>query len=225
MKIGIFKDPEKREVKAAGKSTANVVLVTGENVVTIDDVKDTLMGVNIFHVYRKGLSDDGKGVGFRLNINEKFYRENDSDHFYKYVNSFGDETELRTYYYYINSAGSKVYVNDLTNIVSDSDGRFFYDDKQLKTEVKNAKGLKTVEFTPNQQIKYSYLIDKRTDEIRQLESQIQSYKDTFFKYALFDTSNGKIIEIYTELKALNGESQSAEESDDALTVEQIEKLI
>lgn len=136
--------PTKRSFSLAGAALGTVDLATQDVTVEFTDVpgEDSVMGLGIFHVYKKSGEENFAGENFRLNLNENFikYSAGEGENVdYIYTDEKGDKYGFWEYYYYKDSANNKVYVSGKkSDFTIDADGRLKdKDNREIFAEYKS----------------------------------------------------------------------------------------
>ena len=195
----IYTDEEIKEIDLAGGCNANVVLGSGENILSFNDITDNAMGLSIGHIFRHGKKNDGKGVGFKLSLNERFYKNGDG--YYYYEDGLGNLTKLESKFYYYQEGEKKVVSEEnYSKIYYDENGKYFYKESEnlhfeAFKESFNVKGLKTIEFEDNENIKYTFLSDKRTENIKQYEETIKNLKEKLNDFVTLDIETKEYVKV------------------------------
>ena len=195
--------PTKRSFSLAGAALGTVDLATQDVTVEFTDVpgEDSVMGLGIFHVYKKSGEENFAGENFRLNLNENFikYSAGEGENVdYIYTDEKGDKYGFWEYYYYKDSANNKVYVSGKkSDFTIDADGRLKdKDNREIFAEYKSMTGLTAV--TRFEGFENYHLLEQRSDEYKQLEEQVKSYENAYKEFVLLNTATGNDDPLATE---------------------------
>mgnify|MGYP005757996245 FL=1 len=184
--------PTRKTFTLAGAGTAEVDLSNGDMVAGFCDVsaENSVMGLEVAHVYKKSAENCLAGENFRLSLNENFVKNGSSalDTTYVYTDAKGEKHGFKEYYYYINTSGQKTYIAK-SSVSVETDGTLKYDGYNVTAEYRSQTGLKAV--TEMEDIKKVELLEQRSDEYKQLEEQVESYKNAYKEFVLLDTSSGE----------------------------------
>ena len=176
----------RKNISVAGIMNAEVNLGTGDYSIGYTDIssENSIMGIPIEHYMRFGGEDKHVGKNFRLNLNETF-KKNSSK--YVYTDAKGNEHGFKEYFYYLDETGKKEYLDvSKSSITVETDGTLKYGDQVVEVEYKSITGLKAeTEKEGYKNIKY---LEQRTNENKQIEEQIRSFKDALTNYKLVDTN-------------------------------------
>ena len=154
---------------------------------------NSVMGIPVTHHFKRSEQDFNVGDNFRLNLNETFEKNTNSQSEMTYIytdergNMHGFE---KHYYYYVD--GVKTYVNK-ENVTIESDGALKYNDYTVEVEHRSDTGLKAV--TTFDGLKNIQFFEHRSDEQKQLEEQINSYKSTLKEFVVLN-ENGETVESF-----------------------------
>ncbi|MBE7061823.1 MAG: RHS repeat-associated core domain-containing protein, partial [Clostridiales bacterium] len=171
-----------KEFNLVGGVTAEFDLVDKTTSFSFTDVapEDSVMGIGISHTYKKSAEDFNVGQNFRLNVNEKFVK--DSTGTYIYTDDKGDKHKFIKYHYKKEN-GNKVYVDVAeSDVTVETDGSLTYEGQEIFAEYRSALGLKAV--TELDDYKNFALYEERSDELKQLEEQVNSYKVNLDEYVV-----------------------------------------
>ena len=183
----------KKSISLAGVMTGEVDLGTRDFAAEIVDVPAdaSVMGIGISHVYKKSAEDYHVGDNLRLSLNESFVKYGGSDFSnvsYLYTDAKGNKHGFKDYYYYLDSRGKKVYITESkSEITVNVDGRLEYNGHEVFTEYKSRTGLKAI--TEIEGISGSHLLSQRSDEYKQLEQQVESYKNAYEEFVVVNKND------------------------------------
>ncbi len=188
--------PTKKSMCLVGGVDAHVDLLTGETVKTFTDVVDDVMGIEISHVLKNGNHDFCCGDSVRLNLHEKLERqETDSPIIdYIYTDEMGEKHLFNEHFYYLDKNGVKHTVEKPYVNVEPSGIMYYMSDEGVRRayrEVYTHNGLKAV--TTLENMNGLHTIEQRIDEQKQLEEQIENYKNALTDFVVVD-ENGEICE-------------------------------
>ena len=176
----------KKSISLAGVMTGEVDLGTRDFAAEIVDVPAdaSVMGIGISHVYKKSAEDYHVGDNLRLSLNESFVKYGGSDFSnvsYLYTDAKGNKHGFKDYYYYLDSSGKKVYITESKSEISiGTDGRLTYDGHEVFTEYKSRTGLKAI--TEIEDLSGCEVLEQRSDEYKQLEEQVKSYRNAYLEF-------------------------------------------
>ncbi len=187
--------PTKKTFSLAGIAMGDVNLATGDIVTSFCDVKseDSAGGLAVKHIYKKSSEEFLLGDNFRLNLHETLIKNSDGalDTNYIYTDENGDKHGFKDYYYYINTSGKKVYITAAkSNITVEADGTLKYNGYTVYGEYKSATGLKTL--TKLEGFKYVSHLEQRSDELKQVDDKVESYKNALKDFVAVNKSDGEI---------------------------------
>ncbi|MBQ3115965.1 MAG: hypothetical protein IJC07_02945 [Clostridia bacterium] len=191
-----------KEFNLVGGVTAEFDLVDKTTSFSFLDVapEDSVMGIGIAHTYKKNAEDFNVGENFRLNLNEKFVK--DSTGTYIYTDDKGDKHKFIKYHYKKEN-GKKVYIDvEDANVTVETDGSLTYDGQEVFAEYRSQLGLKAV--TELDEYKNYAMYEERSDELKQLEEQVDSYKKHLQEYVVVKKEDCS-IQMKLEEKLSNNE--------------------
>lgn len=191
----------KRDFPLTDTAAMQVNLATGESVLTVEDVpaERSVMGIAVSHVLKKGTGSCGFGEDFRLSLQENLSKLTYSNGqiTYIYTDALGDRHGFHEYYYYMDSQNKKIYVAK-TRVSVDPDGTLRSNDgHKVIREFRTATGLKLS--SPKSGVRGLALFEQRSDERKQLETQIDSYKDVLRDHVVINAQSGKTVEEIKDL--------------------------
>ncbi len=191
----------KRDFPLTDTAAMQVNLATGESVLTVEDVpaERSVMGIAVSHVLKKGTGSYGFGEDFRLSLQENLSKLTYSNGqiTYIYTDALGDRHGFHEYYYYMDSQNKKIYVAK-TRVSVDPDGTLRSNDgHKVIREFRTATGLKLS--SPTSGVRGLALFEQRSDERKQLETQIDSYKDVLRDHVVINAQSGKTVEEIKDL--------------------------
>ena len=178
-------DPARNErvFSAAGGAHVLVNLENGESKVKFDDAstEDSPISVDISHLHNNGNNvGKGYGKGMNLNVNETLTGEEDGT--YVYTDGFGRVHSCEDVYYYIDSGNRKTSIHK-SSVTVESDGKLTYNGYDVVKESCSETGL-----TFGGELKGSFrnvkYFDQRSDDRKQIEEQIESYKNALEQYVI-----------------------------------------
>lgn len=189
----------KRQFNLAGGLIGQYNIATGDTALAFEDVSatDSALDFGISHVYKRG-NTSSYGKYFRLSLNEKLTKSGaatlDAD--YVYTDAYGDKHGFKDTYYYIDSLGKKRSISK-TSVTVEPDGNLFYiPASSVKYEVKKEQRTETglTAITKIEGFKGAEWVELRSDELKQIENQIDSIKAVLDTYVKFEprciTDNG-----------------------------------
>ena len=104
----------KKTFSVAGAMIGQLDPATGEMTVKFTDItaENSVMGMEIGHVYKRSGETFSMGEDFRLNLHEKFVKKSggDIDATYIYTDAEGEKHGFKDYYYYLNDGNKKTFV-------------------------------------------------------------------------------------------------------------------
>ena len=161
------------------------------------ETKNSVLGLDICHVYKKSSDDYLLGKNFRLNFNERLIKNagektnTDYNVSYFYTDSNGDKRGFREYYYYIDTLNQKVYVQQ-TSCTINSDGVLKYNNYTVYPEYRSTTGLKIIHTYDSEYdlFKKIKLFEGRGDEEKQLQEQVDSYENAWKDFVILNLNNG-----------------------------------
>lgn len=174
--------PCKKIYNLSGTATSQVDLKTGNMILSFTDVsaENSVMGLEISHVFNKSFENSFYGNGYKLNIDEKLQKYDDET--YIYTDSLGEKHVIRQYFYYIASNNNKIYI-DKSLVEVDTSGNLKYTSNftyDVKVEYKSDTGLEAS--TKLENIKYVDYLDQRTSKVKEIEEKIETYKNSLKDY-------------------------------------------
>ena len=188
----------KKRFPLGGIASGDLNLSTGELVTSFSDVpgENALLGDGIFHVYKKSANDFGAGKNFRLNLHEEL-KENTTnvlDANYIYTDAFGEKHGFKDTYYYLNSSNSRVDISEANkkDITAELDGRLTYNNREVFKEQRTSSGWKAITQL-DKAFKNADLVEQRQEEVKQLEEQVESYRNTLKDIVCVNKSGGIIV--------------------------------
>ncbi len=189
--------PSRKTISLVGGVEAHVDMFTGETVKSFTDVVDDVMGIKISHVLKSGNDDFCCGDSVRLNLHEKLVRhETDSPIVnYVYTDEMGENHLFNEHFYYLDKEGVKHSVEKpYVGIEPDGIMYFMSDEgvRKVYRDVYTHNGLKAN--TTLVHMNGLNAIEQRVDEVKQLEEQIKSYKNTFDDFVIVRKSDGEIYD-------------------------------
>ncbi len=159
-------------------------LATGKSKFIFNDcvTEDSPIGVSVAHVFDKENNASGYGTNFGLNLDERLTFDDNGN--YVYSDGLGRTHTCNTKYYYIDQDGEKIYVLK-SEVEVKADGKLECSGKEVKTEACLESGL-----TFGGELKGAFInlkyFEQRSDEIKQLEEQKESYEKVFKDYTIAD---------------------------------------
>lgn len=187
--LGNNDKPAIKRFSLAGVATGNFNAGTGETVTSFETIStnDLKLDYGISHIYKQSSADFGLGDNFRLNLHETFIKNNSSC---DYTDQLGTKVLFTEYYYYLDDNNNKQYVSK-SNVVAGIDGQLTYQSGgktyEVQAEYRSSTGLKVMPKLEN--VKNAELVEQRSDEFKQLESQVQSYENVLNDYVLINTED------------------------------------
>ena len=188
----------KKRFPLGGIASGDLNLSTGELVTSFSDVpgENTLLGDGIFHVYKKSANDFGAGKNFRLNLHEELKKNSEYvlDTNYIYTDAFGEKHGFKDTYYYLNSSNSRVDISEANkkDITAELDGRLTYNNREVFKDQRTSSGWKAITQL-DKAFKNADLVEQRQDEVKQLEEQVESYRNTLKDIVCVNKSGGIIV--------------------------------
>ena len=163
-------------------------LATGKSKFVFDDcvTEDSPIGVSVAHVFDKENDTSRYGTNFGLNLDESLTINTDGN--YVYTDGLGRTHTCETEYYVIKDNGEKKDVQK-SEIEVKADGELKYDGKKVEKEACLESGL-----TFGGELKGAFInikyFEQRSDEIKQLEEQKESYEKVFKDYVIANQNFG-----------------------------------
>ena len=185
--LGNNDKPAIKKFSLAGVATGLFNAGTGELVTSFETVStnDLRLKYGISHVYKQSSDDFGLGDNFRLNLHEKFIKNNSSC---DYTDPSGTKVLFTEYYYYLDDNNTRHNVAK-EYVIAGMDGQLTYQSGgktfEVQAEYRSSTGLKVI--PKLEEVKNAELIEQRSDEFKQLESQVQSYENVLNDYVLIKT--------------------------------------
>lgn len=141
----------KKTFSVAGAMIGQLDPATGEMTVKFTDItaENSVMGMEIGHVYKRSGETFSMGEDFRLNLHEKFVKKSggDIDATYIYTDAEGEKHGFKDYYYYLNDGNKKTFV-EKSAVTVEPDGTLSYTtggtEYGVTAEYRTAAGLKAV---------------------------------------------------------------------------------
>ena len=159
-------------------------LTTGKSKFIFNDcvTEDSPIGVSVAHVFDKENNASRYGANFGLNLDESLTVNDDGN--YVYTDGLGRTHTCETKYYIIDDSGGKRYAPK-SEIEVKADGELKYYNKKVEREACLESGL-----TFGGELKGAFInlkyFEQRSDEIKQLEEQKESYENVFKDYTIAD---------------------------------------
>ncbi len=179
-----------KEIPLCDGVVASANMHTGECVISFEDVSasDSLLGVGISHLHKLTGEEKHCGKNFRLNLQEKFYKNADGtlDANYIYVDAAGIKHGFKDLYYYLDSDNHKVYVKK-SHITVGLDQSLTYNEKKIYKEQYSTTGLKAItrleDFINNRYLEQRQEeVLKCEENIKQLNKQKEQYTHNIQSY-------------------------------------------
>ena len=159
-------------------------LATGKSKFVFSDciTEDSPIGISVAHVFDKENNASRYGANFGLNLDESLTVNDDGN--YVYTDGLGRTHTCETKYYIIDDSGGKRYAPK-SEIEVKADGELKYYNKKVEREACLESGL-----TFGGELKGAFInlkyFEQRSDEIKQLEEQKESYENVFKDYTIAD---------------------------------------
>lgn len=159
-------------------------LATGKSKFIFNDcvTEDSPIGVSVAHVFDKENNASRYGTNFGLNLDESLTVSDDGN--YVYTDGLGRTHTCKTKYYIIDDSGGKRYAPK-SEIEVKADGELEYLGKKVEREACLESGL-----TFGGELKGAFInlkyFEQRSDEIKQLEEQEESYEKVFKDFVIVD---------------------------------------
>ena len=172
-------------------------LATGKSKFIFNDcvTEDSPIGVSVAHVFDKENNASRYGANFGLNLDESLTVNDDGN--YVYTDGLGRTHTCETKYYIIDDSGGKRYAPK-SEIEVKADGELKYYNKKVEREACLESGL-----TFGGELKGAFInlkyFEQRSDEIKQLEEQKESYEKVFKDFVIVD-QNFEIINSAKQFK-------------------------
>ena len=172
-------------------------LATGKSKFVFSDcvTEDSPIGVSVAHVFDKENNASRYGANFGLNLDESLAVNDDGN--YVYTDGLGRTHTCETKYYIIDDSGGKRYAPK-SEIEVKADGELKYYNKKVEREACLESGL-----TFGGELKGAFknlkYFEQRSDEIKQLEEQKESYEKVFKDFVIVD-QNFEIINSAKQFK-------------------------
>ena len=194
--LGNNDKPLIKRFSLAGIATGMFNAGTGEIVTRFESVSASDLSINygISHIYKHNADEQSENLGlgddFRLNLHERFVK---NDAGYDYTDPSGTKVAFIEAYYYLDDDNAKQYVLE-NEVVAGVDGRLTceVDGKtfEVQVEYQSSTGLKAIAKLEN--VKNAELVEQRSDELKQLENQVQSYENVLNDYVLINMGSREI---------------------------------
>ena len=190
--LGNNDKPALKSFNLASGVLGTLNLGTGELVTSFESVsaKNLSIEYGISHIYKQSVADFGLGDNFRLNLHERFVKNYSNC---DYTDPSGTKILFTEHYYYLDDNNNKQYISKW-NVVSGIDGQLTYqsDEKtyEVQAEYRSSTGLKVIPKLEN--VTNAELVEQRSDELKQLENQVQSYENVLDDYVLVNMNNKEI---------------------------------
>ena len=161
-------------------------LATGKSKFVFSDciTEDSPIGISVAHVFDKENNASRYGTNFGLNLDESITVSDDGN--YVYTDGLGRTHTCKTKYYIIDDSGGKRYAPK-SEIEVKADGELEYLGKKVEREACLESGL-----TFGGELKGAFInlkyFEQRSDEIKQLEEQKESYEKVFKDYIIANSS-------------------------------------
>ena len=172
-------------------------LATGKSKFVFSDcvTEDSPIGVSVAHIFDKENDASRYGANFGLNLDESLAVNDDGN--YVYTDGLGRTHTCETKYYIIDDSGGKRYAPK-SEIEVKADGELKYYNKKVEREACLESGL-----TFGGELKGAFknlkYFEQRSDEIKQLEEQKESYEKVFKDFVIVD-QNFEIINSAKQFK-------------------------
>ena len=188
--------PTKKAFSFFGNFSGELDVWTGNFVTKYTDVpaEDSVMGLEIAHVFRESDEDFHCGNNVRLNLNETFLPHDNpasGEAHYYYTDAKGDRYGFREYFYYLDNSGNRQEVSG-SSVTVNPDGTLTDGTHEVHRELRSSTGLKAI--TEIRDIAGAEWYEQRREELKQLEEQVKAYEDIINEYKLVYLSDGKIKE-------------------------------
>ncbi|MBO5216087.1 MAG: RHS repeat protein, partial [Clostridia bacterium] len=156
--------------------------------------ENSVLGIPVYHTHKKGLSKNGVGKNYSLNLHETFKKENGD---YVYTDGNGKNHTFNEYYYYVNENKERVFVENKSDIVIELDGSLKYNNHEVFADYVSDVELKVA--TDHSDFIGVHLFEKRTDEHKQLQEQVDGHKKALEDFVIFDKTNMSVVKTGTEI--------------------------
>ena len=179
--------PVFKDFKLTGHANASIDLSAGEEVITINDVspENSVMGIEINHVFSGESGTNGAGAGFRLSLEESLVESNG----YVYTDGNGRKYNFTEYFYYLYN-DRKVYV-DKSKVSTDENGIINYNGNRVFVEYRSTTGLTLV--APLKGIaNIDTFLDQRNEKLRQAQEKRDSLIRVIQDYEYIFTSTEQV---------------------------------
>ena len=166
-------------------------LATGKSKFVFSDcvTEDSPIGISVAHVFDKENNASRYGTNFGLNLDESLTVNDDGN--YVYTDGLGRTHTCETKYYIIDDSGGKRYAPK-SEIEVKADGELKYYNKKVEREACLESGLTFGGEFKGAFINLKYF-EQRSDEIKQLEEQKESYEKVFKDFVVADNSLQTIV--------------------------------
>ncbi|MBQ9729045.1 MAG: hypothetical protein IJV85_05555, partial [Clostridia bacterium] len=187
--------PTKRTFSVAGIGVGELDVATGEFITQLGAVAagNSVLGLPVTLVHKKSDENHFVGDNFRLNLNETFIKNTsiNREATYIYTDEKGNKHGFKKFYYFFDTSNKKQYVA-ADNVRVDADGDLIYNDtEKAYVEYRSATGLQATTKVENLAgVKY---LEQRSDELKQLEGQEQSYKSVLNEFVIVKVNSGTIL--------------------------------
>ena len=170
-------------------ATADVDLVTGEIIVTtpIIPAEDSVMGIPIAHIMRQNMTSEGVTLDSHLSVKEHLKKVENEDKTisYIYTDAKGDCYGFEEVYYTLNGDARTMVKKNLVEV--DADGTMHTSGgEDVFCEYVSLTGLQLS--APKHNLNGIEFLEQRSDKQKQLDEQIESYRNVFKDYVVFNTS-------------------------------------
>ncbi|MDE7395565.1 MAG: hypothetical protein K2M95_05570 [Clostridiales bacterium] len=186
--------PCTKEIPLCGSASGVLDVSTGNFTPELATVSGEGLSIpyGVTQIYKPSAEDHHCGKNFRLNLDERLDKYTDSllDANYVYTDEYGNKHGFKEHFYYLNDANGKVTVA-AKDVTVDTDGSLWYGEHQVTKEELSDTGLKAV--TQLEGVQKVEFYEQRQDEIKQLEEQVESYKDALKDYVVINSTTGEIV--------------------------------
>ena len=205
--------PTKKAFSFFGNFSGELDVLTGNFVTKYTDVpaEDSVMGLEIAHVFRESDEDFHCGNNVRLNLNETFLPHDNpasGEAHYYYTDAKGDRYGFREYFYYLDNSGNRQEVSG-SSVTVNPDGTLTDGTHEVHRELRSSTGLKAI--TEIRDIAGAEWYEQRREELKQLEEQVKAYEELLKSYCILKkySVQNSVGSIYSRFRNLSEDNYRA----------------
>ena len=205
--------PTKKAFSFFGNFSGELDVWTGNFVTKYTDVpaEDSVMGLEIAHVFRESDEDFHCGNNVRLNLNETFLPHDNpasGEAHYYYTDAKGDRYGFREYFYYLDNSGNRQEVSG-SSVTVNPDGTLTDGTHEVHRELRSSTGLKAI--TEIRDIAGAEWYEQRREELKQLEEQVKAYEELLKSYCILKkySVQNSVGSIYSRFRNLSEDNYRA----------------